>query len=299
VIEPNPLPSALDYVPAQGSPYKVNNQDSWYALAERREVKDAGMTARDLCFFNFRTRHPPEINWYLYHKVGCRMATRDGKNYMFSGADKPGIVYLPQVGPKPPITDLPSRKTVERFNAWFGLVAKAGTMFGPVGIETVAGYAASLDDIGKGMAVGASINRAGLGVGVTGGLSFILITGVKSPADLNGYQQLDGDFNLALGENWGKMGKAATKFKKLDPLIQAIVRTGAKTPGALKKALAAKPDRWVDLVKAAKSVKDYGEFDARNGPNVLMFDVPFAGLGTEASLFYGLANFNALWDFTE
>jgi hypothetical protein len=299
VKEPKPLPSPLNYIPRQCSPYKVNNKDSWYSLAERQEVKDSGMTARDLCYFNFQTRHPAEINWYLYHKVGCRLATRDGKNYMFAGADKPGIVYLPKIGPKPPITDLPPRKKEARLNAWFGVVAKAGTMFGPVGIETAAGYVASLDDMGKGMAVAASINRLGLGAGVTGGFSFILITGVKSPSDLDGYQQLDKDFNLALEENWGKMAKGASKIKKLDPLIQAISRTGAKTPGALKKALSAEPDRWVDLVKAGKSVKDYGELEDKGQPNVFMFDVPFLGKGVEVSAFYGLANFNALWDFSE
>jgi hypothetical protein len=63
VKEPQPLPSPLDFAPSQGDPYKVKNGDSWYTLAERRKVKDAGMTARDLCFFNFRTRYPAEINW--------------------------------------------------------------------------------------------------------------------------------------------------------------------------------------------------------------------------------------------
>jgi hypothetical protein len=299
VKEPKPLPSPLDYVPPQGDPYKVKSGDSWYTLAERPEVKGAGMTARDLCFFNFRTLHPPEINWYLHRKVGCQMFTREGKNYIFTSSDKPGIVYLPKIGPKPPVTELSPKKNQERFNAWFGLVGKAGTMFAVVGIETVAGYVASLDDVGKGIAVAASINRLGVGVGVSGGLSFILITGVKSPNDLNGYQQLDKDFNLALGENWGKMGKAAAKVKKLSPLVQAIIKTGAKTPGALKKILAAEPDKWVELVKAAKAVKDYGEIDPRGDPNVFMFDVPLLGVGTEASAFYGLANFNAVWDFTE
>ena len=74
-------------------------------------------------------------------------------------------------------------------------------MFAVVGIETVAGYAVSLDDVGKGMAITASVNRLGVGVGTSGGISFIYIRGADSPKRLDGYQQLDADFNLALGEN--------------------------------------------------------------------------------------------------
>ena len=80
VREPKPLPSDLNYVPATASVYRVATGDSWYSLAERPDAKAACMTANDLCYFNFKTRNPPEINWYLYHKVGCRMTTREGKN---------------------------------------------------------------------------------------------------------------------------------------------------------------------------------------------------------------------------
>ena len=92
---PKPLPSPLDYVPSGSVPYKVTNSDSFYSLADRPQVKAAGESANDLCNFNFKTRNPPEINWYLYHKVGCRKATQDGNNYMFSSSDQPGIIYLP------------------------------------------------------------------------------------------------------------------------------------------------------------------------------------------------------------
>ena len=69
--QPNPLRSALNFVPSGGTAYKVANDDSFYGLADRPEVKASGMSANDLCFFNFKTRNPPEINWYLYNKVGA------------------------------------------------------------------------------------------------------------------------------------------------------------------------------------------------------------------------------------
>jgi hypothetical protein len=104
IHKPDPLPSPLDYVPNLSIKHKVSNNESWYTLAQRPEVKAAGMNANDLCYFNFRTRHPREINWYLKHKVGCTMTTCDGKNYVFSTSDNPGIVFLPQIGPPPPAT---------------------------------------------------------------------------------------------------------------------------------------------------------------------------------------------------
>jgi hypothetical protein len=157
----------------------------------------------------------------------------------------------------------------------------------------------SLDDYSKGMAIGASINRVGPGVGVTGGACFIYITGVTSPSQLNGLQQGDWDFNLALAGNWGKVAQYAAKSKKLKPLFDLAIAAGAKTPGALKALLKAHPDKWVEFIKAGKTVKDYLGIDPKGDPNVLVFDIPMAGGGIEASAFYGLSNYNALWDFTE
>jgi hypothetical protein len=297
--KPNPLPSPLDYVPENSVPYTVTDQDSWYTLAERPEVKAVGMTGNDLCFFNFKTRDPLEINWYLNAKVGCQHGTRDTKNYVFSSSDWPGIVYLPKIGPQPPPHLVTPQAKPVRLNLWFGLVGKGGTMFGPVGIETVAGFAFSLDEIGKVMAITASVNRLGIGVGASGGASFVVVFNVTHPGQLNGHQEGDRDFNFAIEENWGKMAKSAktaAALKKLEPLIKVFRRLGASTPGGLKKALKAHPDKWAELVKAGISLKDSFGVSKEEGPKVFMFDVPFSGHGVEVSYFFGVANFNAVWD---
>jgi hypothetical protein len=124
--EPNPLPSPLDYVPAQSTTYQVKSTDSWWTLAELPQVRGVGLSALDLCYFNFKTRKPSEINWYLRNKVGCQTATHDGKNYKFSAADRPGIVYLPGVGLNPPANEYPQPKRSDRTNAWIGFGGKAG-----------------------------------------------------------------------------------------------------------------------------------------------------------------------------
>jgi hypothetical protein len=215
---------------------------------------------------------------------------------MFSLADNPGTVYLPKIGVVPPAHETQDEP---HMNAWLGVAGKAGTMFVVAGIETVAGAVISLDDPTKWMAITASVNRVGLGWGVTGGFSFVFITGVDKPEKLNGWQQGDGDFNLALGENWGKMAKSAAKLKKIGPVIQAMAKVGAKTPSTLKKLLKTEPNKYVDLVKAVKSMRDYGNLKADGEPEVFMWDVPWGSGGVEASAFYGLANFNAVWDGTE
>lgn len=296
--EPKPLPSALDYVPAQSAPYRVKSGDSWWTLAEQPQVRAAGLSALDLCYFNFKTRKPSEINWYLRNKIGCRTATRDGKNYTFSTGDHPGIVYLPIPASKPPVNEYPPTSPSDRTNAWIGIGGKAGTQFIIVGIETLVGYVASLDDLGKGMAIGASINRVGPGFGASGGICIIYITGVKNPSQLNGHQQGDGDVNLALGPKWSNIAKGGKNVTRLKPLIDALRRLGASTPGGLKSLLKKNPDKWLDLIKTARTVKDFIGIDPNGDPNVLLIDLPISG-GAEASIFYGLANYDAMWDFTD
>src|SRR5688572_26634086 len=295
--EPNPRPSELDYVPPSSRPYKVSPGDSWWTLAERPDVTFSGMSAIDLCYFNFRTRKPSEINWYLHHKVGCRTRTRDGLNYRFAAADQPRIIYLPQAGHPPPIGEI-RRKQTGRLNSWFGVVGKGGTQFVVVGIETVAGIAVSLDDPTDWMAITASINRLGPGFGASGGFAGVYVAGVTTPSQLNGHQEGDWDFNLALGPNWGKVAKAAVKSDRLAPLIQALAKIGAKTPAAFKRALQASPDKYGELVDSCRSFNDSLGMGEVSEPKVLIFDLPFGRGGVEASGYFGVSNFNAIWDNT-
>ncbi|MFL5060746.1 MAG: hypothetical protein ACJ8DQ_11730 [Xanthobacteraceae bacterium] len=297
--EPKPLPSPIDYVPNQSTPYRVKSGDSWWTLAEQPQVRAVAMSALDLCYFNFKTRRPPEINWYLRNKIGCRTATKDGKNYTFSASDYPGVIYLPIPASKPPVNEYPQPKPSDRTNAWIGIGAKAGTTFVVAGIETLLGYVVSLDDLGKGMAIGASINRLGLGFGVTGGVCVIYITGVKTPSELNGYQSGDWDANLALGPKWSTIAKGGKTVGKLQPLIDGLRRLGARTPAGLKALLKKNPDKWLDLIKTARTMKDFIGIDPNGPPNVLLIDLPWPAGGAEASIFYGVANFDAMWDFTD
>src|SRR5215468_8862343 len=158
------------YVPEQGDPHTVATGESWWTLAELPRVRAACKSASDLCYFNFKTRNPREINWYLHHKVGCRHITRDGRNYMFSSLDRwnkdaaaPGIVYLPRAGVVLP-TISPMADEL-RLDIWVGLGGKVGTMFVLAGIETMEGLVVGIDQPHTRMALQASIPRLGGGWG--------------------------------------------------------------------------------------------------------------------------------------
>jgi hypothetical protein len=84
----NPL--SQNYVPVGGTPYRVKTGDDWQSVA-----RTAGVDVWALIEFNFKTRNPAEVNWYLRRNVGCRRATGDNKNWMFSSDAQPGIIYLP------------------------------------------------------------------------------------------------------------------------------------------------------------------------------------------------------------
>jgi len=90
-----PLP--VGFKPAGGSPYSVQDGDSWVSLAGRW-----GVDAKSLIDFNFKTNDPAEVNWYLSHWTGCNQATPDGFNWAFSANANPnsvnhGVIYRPPI----------------------------------------------------------------------------------------------------------------------------------------------------------------------------------------------------------
>ncbi len=97
----NPVPPT--YVPPGGTPYKVKDRDSWATVAA-----SCGVSPLKLVEFNFGTREPQEINWYLHYRVGCNAVTRDHHNYMFSAAASPGVIYLPPTATGSPVPPSPT-----------------------------------------------------------------------------------------------------------------------------------------------------------------------------------------------
>lgn len=90
--EPAPLPPGGDRrIIAEIEEHKVKTGESLESLARAN-----GMTWQELARFNWGTDVPSEINEHLAQDVGCTRKTRDGKNYVFTSEDDPGIIYIPK-----------------------------------------------------------------------------------------------------------------------------------------------------------------------------------------------------------
>jgi uncharacterized protein (TIGR02594 family) len=76
--------------------HRVKHGDNWGSLATLYGRGDA----LDIIQYNFATKNPREINWYLREYVGCTQ-TNGSSNYSFSSTDSPGLVYIPPASWKP------------------------------------------------------------------------------------------------------------------------------------------------------------------------------------------------------
>jgi hypothetical protein len=79
--------------------YRVGQQpnESFVSIARRN-----GVDASTLVQYNFQTRSPREINWYLANYVGCR-TPKPGQHFTFEGAvyderANRGVIFIPRFG---------------------------------------------------------------------------------------------------------------------------------------------------------------------------------------------------------
>src|SRR3954451_16620448 len=86
-------PDTIEYTPF--TEYHVKKGDTLASIAQKNGLKWQQITT-----YNFGTATPREVNDCLHEYVGCTERTADGKNYVFSDDDVPGIIYIPKP-PKP------------------------------------------------------------------------------------------------------------------------------------------------------------------------------------------------------
>lgn len=106
ILKSAPTSPAKFPPPIPAKQQKVKTGDSWFTLASQHSRSDPW----DIIEFNFRTRDPREVNWYLEYYVGCTKSS-DGKNYSFDSSDSPGVVYIPPTSWNPS-ADLALRRVV-------------------------------------------------------------------------------------------------------------------------------------------------------------------------------------------
>jgi hypothetical protein len=231
-----PLPP--DLIPEKSKPHKVKDKESWTSIA-----LSLGLNPSDLIYFNFRTRNPMEVNWYLKNRVGCKTLTKNKKNFMFSSADKPGIIYLPILAGVQPIV---AEEKVPSWlkNVWAGIgVAVSGDLF-VVGAHDVSGKIYNLGcnaDQVKYAWLSFSGYKFGAGLGGDAGAVFILAHGFEDAMEMNGVDS-SWDFDISLGprllsslkgiKTLGKIVDTIEKYKKLRYVTEnAIKNLGVTRPG--------------------------------------------------------------------
>jgi hypothetical protein len=137
-VRPAPFPPPLGK-----KAHRVRTGDNWWNLASRYGRTDPW----DIIEFNFHTRNPREVNWYLEFYVGCTRPADDGKNYRFDGSDNPGTIYIPPSS-WTPSEDLALRQevafalagpVVARVNVLHGGRAVIGRSLAAVGVRVLEG----------------------------------------------------------------------------------------------------------------------------------------------------------------
>jgi len=194
-----PSPVLQGNQPPHTNTYKVADGDNWWTIARRHD-----MDVWDLIYLNFQTRKASEVNWYLHHHVGCTKMTTDKKNWMFSSAADPGIIYVPiHVIEMPPMVvegKVPSKyKTV-----WAGLGKAHSGDFFIIGSHDVTGKIYCLGDETPDIKnVVINLNGWKFGAGLGGSISavFIIAHGYETAGEMNGVSDT-WDFDVACSRPW-------------------------------------------------------------------------------------------------
>lgn len=118
---------------------EVTSADNWWTLQTRFKRSDVW----DIIVYNFNTREPDEINWYLHNKIGCTLVTPDRDNFRFGfGSPKdastevaapPGKtlkIFIPHPKWKPPVAtdDRLKQEVIRTLRAVGGMTVNVGSM---------------------------------------------------------------------------------------------------------------------------------------------------------------------------
>ena len=278
-------PGGLWKGPGAGSRYRVGAEsDNWWTVAS----KDGWSDPWDLIDFNFKTRDPEEVNWYLYHFVGCRLS-RDHKNLSFD-KPRPGIIYtkknhyaidVPKVTPAVPVTPKPLFK---RGLTWFGGGVQVGTMTVFEGVGTVRAYMVNLEDPNSRFWLDIDTKRTGAGGGASIAGVAVVITGLYDPHTVIEAPSGAMDFDLALAGRWGSLIKG----------LRVVPNMGVLYRAARTMQHAVRPGLVGECVTTAKlTLKAYGISEAANDLEVHVLEIPFAGYGLQGSIYWGENSYRA------
>jgi hypothetical protein len=275
--------------PAGGHKYRVftgndgKSWDNWGTVA----AKDGWADARDLISYNFNTKDPKEVNWYLYHFVGCKVSTDGNRNLSFKYA-KPGIIYTRKnhhAITTPPVRVLPkpNKPLFTRGMTWVGLGGKVGGMQFTEGSSTAVAYMVNVTDPQCRFFLTLDTRRIGWGAGSSVSTIGVLVTGLYDPRDVRHAPGGEIDFDVAIAGKWGAVAKN----------LKTVPRLGAITRAAARLRHIKSPSTLAQFATGAKSIWNAAGADVESTKlKVTVVDLPI-GAGLEGSLYWGESTYRA------
>jgi hypothetical protein len=284
--------------PAKSVAYRVQDGDSWQSLATQW-----GLDVWSLINFNFRTYEPTEVNWYLQEYVGCVQPTLDRKNWCFSSAATPGIIYrplektgqpvpgrvpVPMPTPGPGPIDQPWKPGT---GAWLGVGVKGGGHVVLGGADSAVMIVFSMDDPRDFVLMNITMGRLGPGLGASGGMVVCGIANCYDPRALRGYPVSGADFTLAVGAKLSSLLKVARIANVVAEAVDAG-RDAAKLIRAGAVNLAVR-EKMINGLKAFNGASTLFPQKSTSELTINVVDLPIGG-GAEASVYYGWGHVEVL-----
>lgn len=251
-----------NFRPENSIPRRVRDGDDWWRIAA-----EYNLDAWTLIEFNFKTRKPAEVNYYLRTRVGCCKPTQDGKNWMFSSTAAPGIIYIPQ-----------TEKTAQQLTRiWYGIAIKVGGTLGIAGKDTAEGWLISADYYDNRLWFNLDNWRLGLGLGASVGVALVIVTSMTDPAELAGHALSDHDFQASMGNKWGTVAKWLSGFEKYGKLASLSAKSAKRIISVAE---------WENTRGAIQSAASALGLKSDSAiPQVAIIDIPGGGIGLELAVY--------------
>jgi len=266
-----------------------SNMHNWRSVAGA----DGWASPWDLIAYNFNTRDPREVNWFLYHFVGCRHSNDGNKNLSFWHAN-PGVIYTrnnlnrrPDPIPVPAVTrpvapPPPPKPLFRRGFTWFGAGFQVGGMGLVQGQHTVQAYMVNTEDVNCRFLFSSYMQRVGTGFGASVSTVLVFINGLYHPEDVRYAPDGDIDFQAAAGARWLALAKP---IKHVPNMRRLVTAARARRHIDDKELLAG-------LATSVKSICKSYAYEESTDLKVTVVDMP-VGAGYEGSLYYEFGTYRA------
>lgn len=223
------------------------------------------------------------VNPDLRVDPGGKTATHLGLDY--SQSNKPvgdPVNKVPMPTPDNNDDAPPIWQTRGRF--WYGIGAKGSAGVGDGMDLTMAAMYNLKNDDNRFMIQVSTDRYFQLGAGVSGSFVLCFVTGIYDPKELSKIRDHSVDWNLSIGPKWLNFARWAAKLPKLEKLVSAIT-IGKYANGETVSELGT-------LLKSGMGA--FGLNEDETYPSFVALDIPFAGGGLEASVYYGVTSYHIL-----